>query len=313
MTASQTLAPGEVAAAPPVAAPLIATPMPDLFPPPRHRAPVVAFALRYPGVVIGGGALIAMILVAILAPYLGTVDPTRISALARNRPPSSQYWFGTDSLGRDVYSRVIYGARVSLTVGFTVAILSAVFGLLLGMCAGFVKWADEILMRIVDGVMTIPSILLAIALVALTEPSVLSVIIAITIVEIPRVARLMRSAVLTIRGQAYIEAATLAGAPVPVILIRHVLPNIISPLLVQLTYVCAHAMLAEAGLSFIGAGAPPSVPTWGGIMAEGRMLWQIKPYLVLIPALFLSATVLMVNVLGDGLRDALDPRAQARG
>jgi len=286
--------------------------MPELFPPQRQRSKLALFIRRYPGIAVGGVALVAIVFMAAFAPVLGTSDPTHLSALNRNKPPSAEHWFGTDSLGRDVYSRVIYGARVSLTVGFTVAFLSAVIGLLFGMCAGFIKWADEILMRVMDGVMTIPSILLAIALVALTKPSVTSVIIAITIVEIPRVARLMRSAVLSIRGQAYIEAATLSGTPVPVILLRHVLPNIVSPLMVQVTYVCAHAMLAEAGLSFIGAGAPPSVPSWGGIMAEGRMLWQIKPYLVFFPALFLSITVLMVNILGDGLRDALDPRTQVK-
>lgn len=286
--------------------------LPDLFAEPPKRAPVIAFICRNPGIVIGAGVLLLMLAVAIAAPLLWTKDPTAISALSRNRAPSALHWFGTDSLGRDVYSRVVYGARVSLIVGFTVSVLAAVFGLAFGMCAGFFRWADGILMRIMDGVMTIPSILLAIALVALTRPSITSVVIAITIVEVPRVARLMRSSVLSIRSQPYIEAAILAGTPLPVILVRHVLPNIVSPLLVQITYVCAHAMLAEAGLSFIGAGAPPSVPSWGGIMAEGRMLWQIRPYLVFFPAIFLSLTVLMVNILGDGLRDLLDPRSQAR-
>ena len=222
--------------------------------------------------------------------------------------PSEQYWFGTDMLGRDIYSRVIYGARVSLIVGFTVAILSSLVGLAIGLFAGFVRRADGIVMRGIDGMMSIPPILLAIALMALTRGSVQNVIIAITIAEIPRVARLVRGVVLSLREQPYVEAAVAAGARAPRIIMRHILPNTIAPMTVQATYICASAMITEAILSFIGAGVPPSTPSWGNIMAEGRALWQVKFYIILFPAIFLSMTVLAVNLVGDGLRDALDPR-----
>lgn len=263
---------------------------------------------KHPTVVIGGGLLAFMILIAIFAPLLWTVDPTALSTARRTRAPSELYWFGTDMLGRDVYSRVTYGARVSLIVGFSVAILSSVIGLAIGLFAGFVRWADGLVMRIIDGMMSIPSILLAIALMALTRGSVGNVIIAITIAEIPRVARLIRGVVLSLREQPYVEAAVACGARTPRIIFRHILPNTIAPMTVQATYICASAMIIEAILSFIGAGIPPATPSWGNIMAEGRALWQVKPYIVFFPALYLSITVLAVNLLGDGLRDSLDPR-----
>jgi peptide/nickel transport system permease protein len=263
---------------------------------------------RHPSVAIGGGLLVLMALVAIFAPLLGTVDPTAISPSRRTRVPSELYWFGTDMLGRDVYSRVVYGARVSLLVGFSVAILSSVIGLTIGLFAGFVRWADGVIMRIIDGMMSIPPILLAIALMALTRGSIQNVIIAITIAEIPRVARLVRGVVLSLREQPYVEAAVANGARVPRIIWRHILPNTFAPMSVQATYICASAMIVEAILSFIGAGVPPSTPSWGNIMAEGRALWQVRPHIILFPAVFLSITVLAVNLLGDGLRDSLDPR-----
>ncbi|RDJ23089.1 ABC transporter permease [Bosea caraganae] len=263
---------------------------------------------RHPSVAIGGGLLLLMILIGIFAPLLGTVDPTAIAPSRRTRMPSEQYWFGTDMLGRDIYSRVIYGARVSLVVGFTVAVLASVVGLAIGLFAGFVRWADGIVMRAIDGMMSIPPILLAIALMALTRGSVGNVIIAITIAEIPRVARLVRGVVLSLREQPYVEAAVALGARTPRIIFRHILPNTMAPMTVQATYICASAMIVEAILSFIGAGIPPATPSWGNIMAEGRALWQVRPHIVLFPAIFLSITVLAVNLLGDGLRDSLDPR-----
>lgn len=267
---------------------------------------------RHPSVAIGGGLLVLMALIGLFAPLLGTVDPTAISPSRRTRVPSELYWFGTDMLGRDIYSRVIYGARVSLLVGFSVAILASVAGLAIGLFAGFMRWADGVVMRIIDGWMSIPPILLAIALMALTRGSIGNVILAITVAEIPRVARLVRGVVLSLREQPYVEAAVANGARAPRIIIKHILPNTFAPMSVQATYICASAMIVEAILSFIGAGVPPSTPSWGNIMAEGRALWQVRPHIILFPAVFLSITVLAVNMLGDGLRDSLDPRIAKR-
>ncbi|WP_100959377.1 ABC transporter permease [Bosea sp. CCNWLY174] len=272
------------------------------------KPPKRSYLRKHPSVAIGGFLLLAMIFIAVFAPLLFTVDPTAISTARRTRVPSELYWFGTDMLGRDIYSRVVYGARVSLIVGFSVAILASIAGLAIGLFSGFVRWADGIVMRVIDGMMSIPPILLAIALMALTRGSVGNVILAITIAEIPRVARLVRSVVLSLREQPYVEAAISNGARVPRIIVKHILPNTIAPMTVQATYICASAMIIEAILSFIGAGVPPATPSWGNIMAEGRALWQVRPHIVFFPALFLSITVLAVNLLGDGLRDSLDPR-----
>lgn len=267
---------------------------------------------RHPTAIAGGVVLVVMVLVAVLAPWLGTVDPLTVSPVKRLKPPSAQYWFGTDMLGRDVYSRVIYGARVSLAVGLAVALASTVIGLAIGLVTGFVRWLDAIVMRVMDGLMSIPSVLLAIALIALTKASLTNVIAAIAIAEIPRVVRLVRSLVLQLREQPYVEAAVASGTRVPMILLRHILPNTVAPLLVQATYICASAMITEAILSFIGAGTPPNIPSWGNIMAESRSLIQIAGTILLFPGIFLSLTVLSVNLLGDGMRDALDPRLARR-
>ena len=276
------------------------------------RVRIPALYQRYPFDVLGAFILLAMIFIALFAPFLWTVDPQAVTPLNRLKPPSSEFWFGTDALGRDVYSRVTYGARVSLIVGISVALLSTFIGLAIGLITGFVRAVDAVVMRIMDGLMSIPSILLAIALMALTKASIENVIIAITLAEIPRVVRLVRSLVLTLREQPYVEAATASGTPLLKTLIRHILPNTMAPLLVQATYICASAMITEAILSFIGAGTPPNIPSWGNIMAESRSLFQIAGYLILFPSIFLSITVLAVNYLGDGLRDALDPRLSRR-
>uniref|UniRef100_UPI0038D0DFC4 ABC transporter permease n=1 Tax=Pararoseomonas baculiformis TaxID=2820812 RepID=UPI0038D0DFC4 len=282
--------------------------MPDVFPPVKARRGFIGYIRRNPIMAFGGLLMILILLMAIFAPFLWTVDPTALAPARRTREPSAMYWFGTDMLGRDVYSRVLYGARVSLIVGFSVAFCASVIGLTIGLISGFVRWADAIIMRIMDGLMSIPSILLAIALMALTRGSVGNVILAITIAEVPRVSRLVRGVVLSLREQPYVDAAVASGTTTPRIIIRHILPNTLAPLTVQATYICASAMIAESILSFIGAGTPPIIPSWGNIMAEGRALWQVKPYIVFFPAIFLSLTVLAVNLLGDGLRDWLDPR-----
>jgi peptide/nickel transport system permease protein len=267
---------------------------------------------RHPTAIVGAAVLAVMVLSALLAPWLGTVDPQALSPIQRLKPPSSEHWFGTDMLGRDVYSRVIYGSRISLTVGLAVAALSIGIGLAIGLVTGFLRWLDAVVMRVMDGLMSIPSVLLAIALMALTKASVGNVIFAITLAEVPRVVRLVRSLVLSLREQPYVDAAIAAGTNLPLILLRHILPNTLAPLLVQGTYICASAMITEAILSFIGAGTPPNIPSWGNIMAEARSMFQLASYLIFFPGLFLSLAVLAVNMLGDGMRDALDPRLARR-
>ena len=286
----------------------IAKPMPDVLPPIQARRGILGFLRRYPTIAFGGGLLLLMLFIAVFAPFLWTKDPTSLAPALRTREPGAQFWFGSDMLGRDVYSRVLYGARVSLLVGFSVAICASVIGLAIGLFAGFIRLADSIVMRVMDGMMSIPPILLAIALMALTRGSVQNVILAITVAEIPRVTRLVRGVVLSLREQPYVDAAVASGTGTFMIMWRHILPNTLAPLTVQATYICAAAMITEAILSFIGAGTPPIIPSWGNIMAEGRALWQVKPYIVFFPAVFLSVTVLAVNLLGDGLRDAIDPR-----
>ena len=286
--------------------------MPDILPPVKPKKGFIGFLRRNPTIAIGAFLVLSMVFVAVFAPFLFTKDPTALAPVLRTREPSAQWWFGTDMLGRDVYSRVLYGTRVSLRVGFSVAILASLAGLTIGLISGFIRVADSIIMRVMDGMMSIPPILLAIALMALTRGSVGNVILAITIAEIPRVSRLVRGVVLSLREQPYVDAAVASGTRTPMIILRHILPNTLAPLTVQATYICASAMITEAILSFIGAGTPPIIPSWGNIMAEGRALWQVKPYIVFFPAVFLSITVLAVNLLGDGLRDALDPRMAKR-
>ena len=239
-------------------------------------------------------------------------DPFRQAPINRLRPPSERFWFGTDQFGRDVFSRTVYGARVSLIVGFAVAAFASLIGLAVGLVCGYFRRIDGVVMRAMDGIMAIPSILLAIALITLTRPGLGIVIVAIVIPEVPRVVRVVRSVVLSIRGQPYVESAIAGGTRNTKLLVRHILPNTLAPLIVQATYVCASAMLIEAGLSFLGAGVPPEIPSWGNIIAQGRTFFQIAPWSILIPGAFLAATVLAVNMLGDGLRDRLDPRLARR-
>ncbi|MCC7275522.1 MAG: ABC transporter permease [Alphaproteobacteria bacterium] len=267
---------------------------------------------RHPTVAIGLVILLLLAAMAIAAPYLWTVDPLRISPAFRLRGPSERFWFGTDHVGRDVYSRIVYGSRISLQVGLAVAVIATAIGLVVGLVSGYVRWLDGFVMRIMDGLMSIPGILLAIALMALTRPSLETVIIAIVIPEVPRVVRLVRAVVLTLREQPFVEAAEAVGTSFFNTLRRHILPNAVAPLIVQATYICASAMITEAILSFLGAGIPPEVPSWGNVMAEGRQYVLVAFHLIAVPGAFLTVTVLAVNLLGDGLRDGLDPRLRRR-
>ncbi|MFM9881877.1 MAG: ABC transporter permease [Burkholderiales bacterium] len=277
-------------------------------------------------VLVGGCVLIVLVALSIGAPVLGTVDPTLFDASNRDLLPGEEgeitdlegtiskhtFWMGADSFGRDIYSRVLYGTRVSLLVGIAVSIIGLSIGLMLGLVAGYFRALDGLLMRVMDGLMAIPGILLAIALVALWQASLVVVVIAIAIPEIPRVTRLVRALVLSIREEPYVEAAISVGTGRIAILYRHILPNCIAPLIVQGTYVCASAILVEAILSFLGVGLPTDIPTWGNIMAEGRVQFTQFPHNVMFPGIFLALTVLAVNILGDGMRDTLDPRFAKR-
>ena len=267
---------------------------------------------RYPMVALGGLLFAMVVLITLAAPWLATHDPQEIDPIARLRPPSAEHLLGTDALGRDVWSRSIFGGRISLLVGLVVGLLASAIGLAIGLLSGYSRLADAVVMRVMDGLMSIPAILLAIALMSVTRASILTVILAITVVEIPRVVRLVRSVVLTLREQTYVEAAVIAGTRPGRIVLKHILPNTLAPLIVQTTYICAAAMLVESILSFLGAGTPPEVPSWGNIMAEGRTFFQIAPWLILSPGLLLGATVLAINLVGDGLRGMLDPRIARR-
>jgi len=281
---------------------------------------------RHPTAIIGGIVLAVMVLTALLAPWLGTVDPSLFDAGSRDLLPGKSgeittfegenlkhtFLMGSDSYGRDIYSRVIYGTRVSLVVGIATALLALAVGIACGLLSGYLRWLDGILMRFMDGIMAIPAILIAIALVALWRGSIVTVVVAIAIPEIPRVTRLVRSLVLTIREEPYVEAAVALGTPTWKILLGHILPNCMAPLLVQGTFTCAFAILVEAILSFLGVGLPPDIPTWGNIMAEGRAQFVSFPHNVFFPGIFLAVTVLAVNILGDGLRDTLDPKMAKR-
>ncbi|MYM56828.1 ABC transporter permease [Thalassovita mangrovi] len=265
------------------------------------------------GPLIAGVILLAIVVVTLLSPWLAPHDPLEMQPMLRLKGPMPDYPLGTDPYGRDLYSRVLIGGRVSLFIGIGAAIVSVLIGLVIGLIAGFFRMMDTVIMRVMDSLMAIPSILLAIALVALNGPSITSVIMAITIPEIPRVVRLVRSVVLSAREEPYVEAAIALGSSMPKILFRHLMPNTMAPLIVQGTYIVASAILTEAILSFLGAGVSTEIPTWGNIMAEGRQYFRIKPELILWPGLMLSLCILSINLLGDAARDMLDPRLKKRG
>lgn len=278
----------------------------------RRAAVFIGFLRRHPTILFGLVVLLVAVVVALLSPYL-LPNPKAINPIYRLRPPGEEFWFGTDHLGRSILSRSLNGTRVSLAVGILVAVAVTLAGVAIGLLSGFLRKLDSIVMRVMDGIMAIPGVLLAIALMSLFGSSLQNVVIAISIPEIPRMARLVRSAVLSIREQPYIDAAITNGTRLPRLLVRHVLPNTVAPVLVQATYVFASAMILEAVLSFLGAGTPPEVASWGNMMAEGRQYLQRAPWMVAFPGVLLAILVLTVNVVGDALRDAIDPRLAGKG
>ena len=296
----------------PIASPMtierIAAPIPITSP----LRPRFGFLTSTPIIAAATFLLALIVLISVLAPLIAPHDPIQLAPSQRLKPASAQFLLGTDAYGRDLLSRVIYGGRISLLIGIGSAILSVAIGLAIGLVSGFFKLVDSVMMRVMDGLMAMPSILLAIAVVSLSGASIWTVLVAITIPEIPRVARLVRSVVLSAREEPYVEAAISLGSSLPKIMWRHLVPNTIAPLIVQGTYVCASAILTEAILSFLGAGISPETPTWGNIMAEGRQFFQIKPSLIFWPGLLLSIAILSINLIGDAARDALDPRMKQR-
>jgi len=280
--------------------------------PRRKRRGIGYFLRRHPTVAVGGGLLLVMVILSVFAPLFTVYDPIRIDPGMRLKPPSAEHWFGTDQYGRDIFSRTLYGGRVSLLVGISVALVATVAGIVLGLLSGYVRMLDAVIMRTMDGLMAIPSILLAIAMMSIMRASITLIVIAIAITELPRVVRLVRSLVLGIKEQTYVHAAIAIGNRTPRLLRRHILPNIVPPLIVQATFIFAVAVMIEATLSFLGVGTPPEIPSWGNIIAESRIFVMIAFWTILFPGLFLAVMVLAINILGDGLRDMLDPRLARR-
>lgn len=292
---------------------ILSTSLPDES---RPAGPSLAFQLlnsaRSLPVLVAFVVLTLVVLLAIFAPWLGTSDPIAIDPGSRFAASSPAHWLGSDAFGRDVYSRVLYGARVSLIVGLGATFISVSLGLVIGVFAGYFPRVDAVVMRVMDGVMAIPSILLAIALVSLTGATLVTVLVAITVPEVPRVVRLVRSVILNVRSEAYVEAAISLGTPMWRMLTRHMVPNTVAPLIVQGTFIFASAILTEATLSFLGAGLPSEIPSWGNMMADGRTYFQLYPGLVLYPGIVLALTLLSANIIGDVLRDLLDPKMAKR-
>lgn len=273
-----------------------------------RRGPFLGALLSNRVALLSGVLLLAIVLSAVLATLITGDDAFLIRPRQRLRPPGEEFWFGTDALGRDVFALVLHGGRISLLVGLLAALAGAAVGTVIGLLTGYLRWLDPIVMRVMDGIMAIPGILFAVALVSLVGPSVVTIVAAITFSEIPRVTRLVRSVVLSVREESYVRAAEGLGIPPMLVLVRHILPSCIAPLIVQTTYMFAAAILSEAVLGFLGVGFPPDIPSWGNVLAEGRAVFQRAPWTIIAPGLFLAVTVMAVNLLGDGLRDRLDPR-----
>ncbi|MER5173247.1 MULTISPECIES: ABC transporter permease [Thioclava] len=261
---------------------------------------------------ISGAVLLIIVLMSVFAPLITAHDPIQLDPSVRLQPPSGDHILGTDSYGRDMFSRIVYGSRISLLVGAGTVVISILFGMLIGVLTGYFKWVDAILSRVMDGLMAIPGVLLAVALVAISGGTLTTVLIAISIPEIPRVARMVRGVIMGVRNEPYVEAASVLGTSMGKMVWRHMLPNTVAPLLVQGTYIFAAAIMTESILSFLGAGVPPEIPSWGNMMADGRKFFLLKPELIFFPGVMVSLTVLSVNMLGDVLRDQLDPRMAKR-
>ena len=279
---------------------------------PGSRFYWVKMLLENRAAVVSGLFILITLLVAIFAPLLTPYDPTHLQPGIRLLGPSSSHWFGTDDVGRDVLTRIMFGARISLLVGASVTAVAALVGSVLGLVAAYYTKFDTPIMRIMDGMMAFPSILLAIAIMASLGPSTTNVIVALSIVYTPSIARLVRSAALVTKQQPYVESARVIGARDPLILRRYVFANSLSPLIVQCTFVVAFAIISEASLSFLGTGVPPEIPTWGNMLRDGQRVLQRAWWLAVFPGTALFLMVLALNLLGDGLRDALDPRARRR-
>ena len=278
----------------------------------RHRGQFLRVVRRYPNGVIGGVIVLLVVLIALFAGLLTNQSPTRVDPANRLSHPSAQHFFGTDNFGRDLYARTLYGARTSLLAGFGVAALAVAGGVIVGLLAGYYRRLDGPLMRIMDAIMAFPGIVLAIGIVAATGPSLFNVILALGVIAMPRVARVVRSIVLSVRAQTYVEAARAIGASDGRIVLRHVLPNAWSPIVIQGTFLFAEGVLGEATLSFLGVGPPPEFPSWGNILGEARLYIREAPWMMLLPGIALTLTVLSLNLLGDAIRDLLDPRVRRR-
>jgi peptide/nickel transport system permease protein len=266
-------------------------------------------ALRANPVSLIGGVLTALfLLIALAGPLLAPYDPMKLQPAERLRPPSASHWLGTDDFGRDVLTRMLYGTRVSMSVSLSVVVLCASLGIVLGLLAGYYRRVDAVLMRVLDGLMAFPAILLAIAIAAVLRPSITTAVVALTIVYVPRFTRVMRAPVLVAKETLYVDAARAAGASDARILLRHLLPNSIAPLTVQATFTFAFAILAEAALSFLGVGVPPPAPSWGGMLNDGRQYMAQAWWMTVGPGAMLMTATLALNLFGDGLRDVLDPR-----
>lgn len=274
----------------------------------RLRSTAARITRQHPTMVAALVVVLLMAMIAILAPFLFTGDPKRADPAFRLLPPSSEHWFGTDTLGRDVWTRTIFGARVSLAVGISVSVIVGVFASMTGLLAGYNRAFDMVFMRFMDGMMAIPTILVGIALVSITGSSIQNVIMALSLATVPRGVRVVRSAVLSLAEEQYVLAAVAVGAPAPRILLRHIFPGVIAPFTVLASIVLASSILVEAILSFLGAGTPTEIPSWGNMMAEGRTNLSNAMWVVGFPGLFLTVTVLAFNVIGDSLRDLLDPK-----